>query len=56
MAAKQILSLVVASTWVVNLLIDNQIKSQRHMPLALFWFRLIGQKVCVKTLITLDIY
>ena len=26
MAAKQILSLVVASTWVVNLLIDNQIK------------------------------
>ena len=26
MVAKQILSLVVASTWVVNLLIDNQIK------------------------------
>ena len=29
MAAKQILSLVVASTWVVNLLIDNQIKAYR---------------------------
>lgn len=29
MAAKQILSLVVASTWVVNLLIDNQIKEPK---------------------------
>ena len=29
MAAKQILSLVVVSTWVVNLLIDNQIKEPK---------------------------
>ena len=51
MAAKQILSLVVASIWVVNLLIDNKIKEPK-----VYAFGLIGQKVCVKTLITLDIY
>ena len=42
MAAKQILSLVVASTWVVNLLIDNQIKEPKA-----YAFGVIGQKVCV---------
>ena len=51
MAAKQILSLVVALTWGVNLSINNQIKEPKA-----YAFGLIGQKVCVKTLITLDIY
>ena len=31
MAAKQILSLVVASTWVVNLSINNQIKEPKAL-------------------------
>ena len=38
MAAKQILSLVAASTWVANLLIDNLIKEPKDMPLALLGF------------------
>ena len=52
MAAKQILSLVVASTWVVNLLIDNLIKGAvTKQPLTqeklLVDFRVIGQNVLV---------
>ena len=45
MAAKQILSLVVASIWVVNLLSDN-LKRAEEKSSALFC-RVIGQKVCV---------
>ena len=38
MAAKQILSLVVASTWVANLLIDNLIKEPKAYAFGPFWF------------------
>ena len=37
MAAKQILSLVVASTWGVNLLIDNQIKEPKAYAFGSFF-------------------
>ena len=48
MAAKQILSLVVASTWVVNLLIDNQIKEPKAYAFGSFFvivFRLVRDVV-----------
>ena len=48
MAAKQILSLVVASTWVVNLLIDNQIKEPKVYAFGSFLvivFRLVRDVV-----------
>ena len=44
MAAKQILSLVVASTWVVNLLIDNQIKEPKAYAFGSFWFNSYYQR------------
>ena len=48
MAAKQILSLVVASTWVVNLLIDNQTKEPKAYAFGSFFvivFRLVRDVV-----------
>ena len=46
MAAKQILSLVVASTWVVNLLIDNQIKEPKAYAFGSFLVAYRTKSVC----------